>query len=151
FLAMLGHALRNPLAPLLTALESMRLRGDDVFERERAVIERQARQLVSLVDDLLDVSRIASGKIELKKEPVDLAKVVAHAVETVSPLLEQRRHLLETDVRAPLFVDGDFSRLAQVVSNLLSNAAKYTELDGRIEIVAQQRGAEVILTVRDNG
>ncbi|HEX7034898.1 MAG TPA: ATP-binding protein [Pseudomonadales bacterium] len=152
FLAMLGHELRNPLAPILTALELIRLRDDGSFERERSVIERQAKQLVALVDDLLDVSRIARGKIELKRQPVNLNDVVTHAVEMVSPLLEQRRHNLTLDVPdAGLTVQGDAARLTQVVSNLLSNAAKYTEPEGRIELSAVRSADEIVLRVRDNG
>jgi CheY-like chemotaxis protein len=152
FLAMLSHELRNPLAPIMTALELMRLRGDGSFERERAIIERQAVQLVSLVDELMDVSRITRGKITLKQEPVDLADVVARAIEMVSPLLEQRRHTLSTSVpQQGLVVTGDAARLTQVVSNLLSNAAKYTAPEGRISVEAQHTGDAIVLTVRDNG
>ena len=99
FLAMLGHELRNPLSPILTALQLMKLRGSDGSERERTVIERQVSHLTRLVDDLLDVSRIARGKVELKEEIVEIAEVVAKAIEMASPLLEQRTHTL--DVRRP--------------------------------------------------
>jgi PAS domain S-box-containing protein len=151
FLAVLGHELRNPLAPILTALELMRLRGDDTAEKERTVIERQARHLVGLVDDLLDVSRITSGKVELKKQRVELAEVIAKAIEMASPLLEQRRHILTVDVQAGLALEADAARLAQVISNLLTNAAKYTEPGGRIDITAARSGDEITLRVRDNG
>ncbi|HUF75923.1 MAG TPA: ATP-binding protein, partial [Longimicrobiales bacterium] len=151
FLAMLGHELRNPLAPILTALELMRLRDADAFVKERAIIERQAEQLTTLVDDLLDVSRIARGKVELDRARVDLADVVAQALETVSPLLEHRRHHVRTDVPRGCFVHGDAARLGQVVSNLLSNAAKYTGPGGRIAVAATREGPETTLTVTDNG
>jgi signal transduction histidine kinase len=151
FLAVLSHELRNPLAPIMTALELMRLRGDGSFERERAIIERQAMQLVSLVDDLMDVTRITGGQITLKQERVDMTEVIARAIERVSPLLEQRRHTLTTAVPQGLVVPGDAARLTQVVSNLLSNAARNTEPEGRISIEAQHAGAAIVLTVRDNG
>jgi PAS domain S-box-containing protein len=115
FLAMLGHELRNPLAPILTALELMSLRGDDSNQRERTVIDRQVRHLVRLVDDLLDVSRIARGKIELRQQTLELADIVAAAVEAASPLLEQRRHHLTIDVPRGLLLRGDPIRLTQIV------------------------------------
>jgi signal transduction histidine kinase/ActR/RegA family two-component response regulator len=152
FLAMLGHELRNPLAPILTALQIMRLRGADHVERELTVMERQTQHLVRLVDDLLDVSRITRGKIELRRERVELAEIVAKAIEIASPLIEQRRHVLELHVPPRgLAVDGDPARLAQVVSNLLTNAAKYTEGGGHIAVTASRVGAELQLTVRDDG
>ena len=151
FLAMLGHELRNPLSPIVTALQLMKLRGDGA-ERERTVIERQVAHLTRLVDDLLDVSRIARGKVELKVDLVEIAEVVVKAIEMASPLLEQRAHALELDVpRRGLAVTGDATRLAQVVSNLLTNAAKYTPAGGRIAIVAVRNGDAVELRVRDNG
>ncbi len=152
FIAMLSHELRNPLAPILTAIELLRLRAGTQFERERGLIERQARQLIALVDDLLDVSRIARGMIVLRKVPVEAAEVVRHAIETVSPLLEQRAHRLTVDVPdAGLMVLGDAARLTQVFSNLLSNAAKYTDPGGSIEIRAARAGDVLELTVADNG
>jgi signal transduction histidine kinase len=151
FLAMLGHELRNPLSPIVTALQLMKLRGDGA-DRERTVIERQVAHLTRLVDDLLDVSRIARGKVELKVELVEMADVVVKAIEMASPLLEQRGHALELDVpRGGLAVNGDATRLAQVVSNLLTNAAKYTPAGGRISIVAARHGDAVELRLRDNG
>ena len=151
FLAMLGHELRNPLSPIVTALQLMKLRGDGA-DRERTVIERQVAHLTRLVDDLLDVSRIARGKVELKVETVEIAEVVVKAIEMASPLLEQRAHALELDVpRRGLPVRGDATRLAQVVSNLLTNAAKYTPAGGRIAVLAVRDGESVELRVRDNG
>ncbi|WP_437897852.1 ATP-binding protein [Sorangium sp. So ce124] len=152
FLAMLGHELRNPLAPIVTALHLMRLRAGGHAERERLVIERQIKHLTALVEDLLDVSRITRGKVELKKQRIELTEVVAKAVELASPLLEQRRHHLTVTVPSSgLAVDGDVTRLAQVVSNLLTNAAKYTESGGAIAVRAERTGGEVVLSVRDNG
>jgi len=151
FLAMLGHELRNPLAPILTALQLMRVRAGSVLEAERTVIERQIRHLVRLVDDLLDVSRIARGKIELRRERVVLADAVAKAIEMASPLLEERSHALAVDVPRDLVVDGDPARLAQVVANLLTNAAKYTEAGGRVAIRGRQTDGDIVLSVRDSG
>jgi len=152
FLAMLGHELRNPLAPILTALQLMRLRGSPGAEKERSVIERQVNHLARLVDDLLDVSRITRGKIELKKQPMELAEAVAKAIEVASPLYEQRQHRLTVAVPPRgLGVDADPARLAQIISNLLTNAAKYTEPNGAIDVEAERDGADVVLRVRDNG
>jgi PAS domain S-box-containing protein len=152
FLAMLGHELRNPLAPILTALQLMKLRGTTAVEHERSVIERQVNHMVALVDDLLDVSRITRGKVELHRARVDVARFVAKAIEIASPLLEQQRHSLQVEVPSSgLTVDGDEGRLAQVVSNLLTNAAKYTEAGGLIAITAHADKGEAVLRVRDNG
>lgn len=152
FIAMLSHELRNPLSPIITALQLMRLRGVEGADRERAIIERQVKQLVSLVDDLLDVARITTGKVELTREPVELAEVIAMAVETTSGLVEQRRHTLTVDVaRQGLSVNADAERMAQVVANLLTNAARHTEPGGAIRVAASRDDAAVVLTVRDNG
>jgi PAS domain S-box-containing protein len=152
FLALLGHELRNPLAPILTALELMKLRGRGL-ERERAVIERQVRHMVQLVDDLLDISRITRGKIQLRRARVEVSQAVAEAVEIASPLLEQRSHNLSLDVDGErLVVDGDPVRLAQIFANLLTNAAKYTEPGGHIEVRIAPRGdGFVSVRVRDDG
>jgi signal transduction histidine kinase/DNA-binding response OmpR family regulator len=151
FLAMLGHELRNPLAPIMTALHLMRLRANVGAERERGVIERQVKQLVGLVDDLLDVSRITRGKVELHLEPVEIADLVARAIEIVSPLYEEHRHQLGVEVPRGLYVRGDVARLTQVVSNLLSNAAKYTPDSGRIRVTGTRTDGVVVLAVADNG
>ena len=151
FLAMLGHELRNPLSPILTALQLMKLRGGDELERERTVIERQVSHLTRLVDDLLDVSRIARGKVELKEELVEIAEVVAKAIEIATPLLDQRAHALDVDVPRGLWVRGDSIRLNQVVSNLLTNAAKYTPPGGRITVRAAEERGEIVIRVRDTG
>jgi PAS domain S-box-containing protein len=152
FLAMLGHELRNPLAPILLALQVIQLQGEDAYRREHVIIERQVRHLERLVDDLLDVSRITRGKVELKRERIELADVVAKAIELTSPLLEQKSHRLDLDVpRAGLVVEGDYVRLTQVVANLLTNAAKYTPDRGRITLVARAAHREITLVVRDTG
>ena len=156
FLAMLGHELRNPLAPIVTALQLMQLRGDETLYKERTLIERQVRHLVRLVDDLLDVSRITSGKIELKRERIEISEIIAKAIEMASPLIEQRRHNLRVDVpRHGLAVEVDTVRMAQVLANLLNNAAKYTEPHGGITVsAAMENLAEdprVVLRVRDTG
>ena len=151
FLAMLGHELRNPLSPILTALQLMKLRGGGGLERERTVIERQVSHLTRLVDDLLDVSRIARGKVELKEELVEIAEVVAKAIEIATPLLDQRTHALDVDVPRRLWVRGDSIRLNQVVSNLLTNAAKYTPPGGRITVRATEERGEIVIRVRDTG
>jgi signal transduction histidine kinase/ActR/RegA family two-component response regulator len=152
FLAMLGHELRNPLSPILTALELMKLRGDGRISREQEVIDRQTRHLIRLVDDLLDVSRITRGKVELRRQPVEIRDVLAKATEIASPLLEQRRH--HFDVHAPprgLRLEADEARVAQVVANLLTNAARYTEPGGHISLTAWREGAHVVIEVQDDG
>ncbi len=152
FLAMLGHELRNPLSPIVTALQLMRLRGEGRTTREQDVIERQVNHLVRLVDDLLDVSRITRGKVELRLESVEIADVVAKAIEIASFLLEQRRHRLVVDTPdRGLRCQGDPVRLAQVVANLLTNAARYTDVGGTIRIWARHEGEEIALGVKDNG
>ncbi|MCW5816950.1 MAG: PAS domain S-box protein [Labilithrix sp.] len=152
FLAMLGHELRNPLAPIVTAIELMKLRGDDTtFRKERDVIERQVRHVVRLVDDLLDVSRVIRGKVALARRPVEIAECIAAGVELAGPLLEQRGHELAVEAPSGLVVDGDPIRLAQVFGNLLNNAAKYTPPGGHVRVLAERAGAEVRVTVRDDG
>jgi signal transduction histidine kinase/FixJ family two-component response regulator len=152
FLAMLGHELRNPLSPILIALELMRLKGIGALTKEHAVIERQAQHLVRMVDDLLDVARIAQDKIALRLERVELAKMVAQAVETVSPLLEERQHFLKVDVpMTGMEVMADPLRFTQVLSNLLTNAAKYTNNCGQITLQASVEQGQVVVRVRDNG
>jgi len=152
FLAMLGHELRNPLAPILTATDLMKLRGDGTTERERDIIERQAKYLVRLVDDLLDVARITRGTIELRKERVDLAEVVAKAIEIASPLLEQRLHRLSVQVsRNDLIVTVDPGRMTQVIGNLLTNAARYTDPGGEIRVIGRATEDGVTLRVQDTG
>jgi signal transduction histidine kinase len=152
FLAMLGHELRNPLAPIVTALQLMRLRGDEVLSKERTIIERQVNHLIRLVDDLLDVSRITRGKVELQRERIEISEIVAKAIEMSSPLIEQRQHVLTVDVpRSGLAIEADAVRMAQVVANLLNNAAKYTEPHGHITITAALEGEQAVLRVEDTG
>lgn len=154
FLAMLAHELRNPLAPISNAVEIMRLRGPGQAELDwaRDVIARQVQHLVRLVDDLLDVSRITRGKIRLKLEPIDLAAVVSNAVETSRPLIEGRRHRFVVDMPAEaIWVKADPARLAQVLANLLNNAAKYTEEGGSIRISVARDGGQAVVRVRDSG
>src|SRR5690606_35930833 len=141
----------NPLAPITTALHLMRVRTPGQAEHEREVIERQVAHLSRLVDDLLDVSRITRGKIELRQERTPVETVVAKAIETTSPLFEARRHRISVDVPEDLAVLGDPMRLAQVVANLLSNAAKYTECGGHILVSARHEADEIALVVRDDG
>ena len=154
FIAMLSHELRNPLAPIRTATEIIRrlAPGESRLTMANEVIERQVSHLMRLVDELLDVSRISQGRIALRKEPVDLAKVIAHGVETARPLVDARHQtLLVSPPVAPVWVSGDFVRLAQVIANLLNNAAKYTQDGGRIEISASASEGAAAIVVRDNG
>jgi signal transduction histidine kinase len=150
FLAMLGHELRNPLAPMLTALQLMRLRG--LASKEQDVLERQVAHLARLVDDLLDVSRITRGKIELNRHRVELSEVVQRAMEVASPVLEHSHHRVDNDVQKHgLVVHADLDRLAQVVSNLLTNAAKYSEARSRISVSGGRLDGSVWLSVKDEG
>jgi two-component system CheB/CheR fusion protein len=154
FLAMLGHELRNPLTPILNCLHVMRRYqpGGSEFEANRRILERQVRHMGRLVDDLLDISRITRGKIQLRVEPVELAGVVERAVAATRPLVEGRRHDLRVALPAePVWLEADPTRLEQVLANLLNNATKYTEPGGRIELTAAREGREVVLRVRDNG
>jgi PAS domain S-box-containing protein len=152
FLAMLGHELRNPLAPILTALELMKTEDGGAAVEARRVIERQARHLVRLVDDLLDLSRITRGKVELTLEDVEIAEVLKVAIEMTSPLLEQQAHELIVDApRRGLAVRADPVRLAQVLQNLLSNSAKYTAPRGRIVVRATREDERVVVSVEDDG
>jgi PAS domain S-box-containing protein len=154
FLAMLAHELRNPLAPMRNALHLMRLPGAEVtmVAQARDMMERQMHHLVRLVDDLLDVSRIIRGNIELRKEPVDLAVAVSRAVETAQPVVEaQGHHLAVSLAEQPVWVEGDLIRLSQVIANLLTNAAKYTDKAGRITVKLEREDGEAVVRVRDTG
>jgi PAS domain S-box-containing protein len=154
FLATLAHELRNPLAPIrnsLTILNQPNVDAETIM-RTREMMERQVQLLIRLVDDLLDVSRVMRGKIELRKEHVELSLVVARAVETVKPTIDAIGHqLLVTLPFDPLFLDADPLRLAQVLGNLLTNASKYTEANGRIALTASREGNDAVLRVQDNG
>ncbi len=152
FLAMLGHELRNPLSPIITALELMKLRAGGQASHEEQVIERQVKHLTRLVDDLLDVSKITRGKVELKREVVEAADVISRAVEIASFLFEQRGHRLLIEAPAEgLRLNGDPVRLAQVLANLLTNAARYTDVGGTVTVRARREGERVVISVADNG
>ena len=154
FLATLAHELRNPLAPLRNSLEILKIPRIDaaMIQQTRAMMERQVHHLVRLVDDLLDVSRVMRAKIDLRKEPVELAAIVARAVETVQPLIEVHGHRLEVSLPSEsLLVDADTVRLTQVVGNLLTNSAKYTDANGQIRVSAVREKGDVVLVVQDNG
>jgi signal transduction histidine kinase/CheY-like chemotaxis protein len=149
FLAMLGHELRNPLAPILTAVELLGRYAE--VERERDVIHRHTRHLARLVDDLLDISRVERGHIELRREPVALNTVLDRAIELASHLITKNRHELVLSHTADVMLQGDPVRLAQVFGNILTNAAKFTPAGGRVELSTAQSGQRVRVTVRDNG
>jgi len=151
-IAIVGHELRNPLAPIVTALDVMEYRGLVGCERERAVIRRQALHMSRLVDDLLDVARIQRGKITLQKRPLELHTIIAKAIEVTSPLLEQRSHQLTVDVPRELVIDGDATRLTQVFANLMTNAAKYTQPRGHITVLASRcEDDSITVEVSDDG
>jgi signal transduction histidine kinase/ActR/RegA family two-component response regulator len=154
FLATLGHELRNPLSPLLTGLQLMKMTGvqDPVLVRVTAAMERQVSHLVRLVDDLLEVSRITRGVIDLQRERIDLATVLRSAIDTSRPAVEAAGHELTVDIPAePLTVLGDAVRLTQVFANLLTNAAKYTNTGGHIWLICRRQGLQAHVSVRDNG
>ncbi len=153
FFMTLLHELRNPLAPIANAIQLLAARPDDrvTVNSARGIIQRQLRSLTRLVDDLLDVSRIGRGSVDLQRRTVDLTEVVATAVETARPLIELRRHQVSMAAQARLFVEGDAVRLGQVLTNLLINAAKYTEPGGFISIITERIANEAVVRVRDNG
>jgi PAS domain S-box-containing protein len=152
FLAMLGHELRNPLASIVNALALMRSKSEERQAEMRGVIERQAVHLSHIVDDLLDVSRITRGKIALKKEILDLNRLVSRALESCRPLVDVHEHAVELQLApAPLPVDVDSTRLSQVVLNLINNAVKYTPDGGRIAIAVAREDGDAVLRVRDSG
>ncbi len=154
FLATLAHELRNPLAPLRTGLQVMRLANGnaEAVEQARSMMERQLEQMVRLVDDLMDVSRISRGNIELRKQHVRLAEVVNNAVETSRPLIEQMGHQLTVTLPTQsVVIDADVTRLAQVFMNLLNNSAKYSDRHGHIWLTAERQGSDVVVSVRDTG
>ncbi|MCC3246632.1 PAS domain-containing sensor histidine kinase [Methylocystis sp. WRRC1] len=158
FLATLAHELRNPLAPIKNAVHVLRLLEDDdsaTKEKRRAALERAGRQvdhMARLVDDLLEITRISHGKVELRKARTDLAAILTQAIDLSQPQIQAGSHRLAVDLSAePLQIDGDPVRLAQVFTNLINNAARYTDAGGRIEIAAAREGEEAVVTVRDNG
>jgi PAS domain S-box-containing protein len=154
FLATLAHELRNPLAPIRNAVQLLRMQKslDPNVAWARDVIDRQSQQMTRLVDDLLDLSRISRGTIELQRERIELSHVVQQAIETSRPLIESQADILTVDLPPePIILDADLTRLSQVFMNLLTNAAKYTERGGRIALTAKREGDEVVVSVRDNG
>jgi PAS domain S-box-containing protein len=158
FLAMLAHELRNPLASIRNAVSVLqKLNDDDAAAKDRArllitIVERQVDHLIRLVDDLLDVARIATGKIELRKQLVDLSDIMRQAIETSQPAINAGQHMVTISLAdQPLTVDGDPVRLTQVFANLLNNSAKYTPPEGRIEISTKRDGDEAVVSIRDNG
>ena len=154
FLAMLSHELRNPLAPIYNAVRVVQRldAGDPLVADMHGVIERQAEQLTRIVDDLLDVARITQGRIVLRREAIDLGSIVTRAIETSRPVIDAQTHELVVTLPAEaLYVEGDPARLVQVVSNLLNNAARYTDAGGRIWITAERHDGEAVLRVRDDG
>ena len=154
FLAVLAHELRNPLAPLRNGLHLLRLAPDDAAaaDRVRAMMERQLAHLVRLVDDLLDIARISGGKLDLQRERAELRGILQSAVEGSLPLIEARRHALSLDLPAePLWLDADPARIAQVIGNLLNNAARYTPVGGTVDVGARRVGDELVLAIADSG
>jgi signal transduction histidine kinase len=153
FLAMLAHELRNPLAPIRNALQIQKLsRASDDHAETRELMERQVGQMVRLIDDLLDISRVTRGQLELRKERVELAAAFRQAVENARPHIEQAGHELSVTMPAePIYLQADPVRLAQVVANLLNNCAKYTPRGGRIRLSAERQGSDAVISVRDNG
>ena len=154
FLATLAHELRNPMAPIRNGLQLMRLANGQAapIEQARSMMERQLAQLVRLVDDLMDVSRITRGRLELRKEQVRLADVISSAVESSRPLIDEMGHQFTVTLPTePIVVNADPTRLAQVFMNLLTNAAKYTERRGQIRLTAARQGSDVVVSVRDSG
>ncbi len=154
FLATLAHELRNPLAPIRSGLHLLRIADpvSETAEQARAMMERQTSHLVRLVDDLLEVSRISRGKLALRSEPVELAAIVGAAVETSRPLIEAAGHELRIDLPSDILtLQADPVRLAQVIANLLNNAAKYTESGGTIQLSVRREGRKAMISVRDNG
>ena len=154
FLAMLAHELRNPLAPISNAVQIMKVQGlkGPNFDWSVKVIEDQVKHMTRMVNDLLDVSRITRGKVVLQKEPVELETVVSLAVEASRPLIEDCQHRLTVALpEHPVLLEVDAARMAQVLSNLLNNAAKYTDEGGEIALSAERDGREVLIRVRDNG
>ena len=152
FLAVLGHELRNPLAPAFNALELMKMRDPTTFRREREILERQVGHMVQLVNDLMDVSRLARGKVQLRPAPFELRAAVDRAVEATRTLVEQHEHTLDVNVDHTGFpLNADQDRIVQVLRNLLTNAAKYTPTGGHIWISARTAGGFVAVTCEDNG
>ncbi|HEU4625907.1 MAG TPA: histidine kinase dimerization/phospho-acceptor domain-containing protein [Steroidobacteraceae bacterium] len=154
FLAMLAHELRNPMAPIRNASELLArtIPEDPEMQATVGIIKRQIAHLARLVDDLLDVSRITQGRIELQRRPLDLAEVVAQAMESVEPLMRERKHKVFVAASyEPLYVDGDAARLVQCLSNILTNSAKYTDPGGEIRLEQRAEGGFAVLSITDTG
>jgi PAS domain S-box-containing protein len=154
FLAMLSHELRNPLAPIINAVELLSLQPNEgeVQKKARSLIERQVKQLTRLVDDLLEVSRITTGRIHLQKERIGLNGIVERAVETIRPLMDQRRHHFHVTLSPqPIWIEADGTRIEQVIVNLLTNAAKYTPEMGTISLTVQHESNQAVLRIHDTG
>ena len=154
FLATLAHELRNPLAPIRNALEVLQVKGELSDDARWAIdiMNRQVGNMTRLIDDLLDIARITGNKLELRKDRVELASIVTAAIETSRPLIDSNGHSLAVSLPLePLFVEGDLPRLAQVVANLLNNAAKYTPPGGSISVTAERIGSDAVISVRDTG
>jgi signal transduction histidine kinase len=153
FLAMLAHELRNPLAPIRNAIDVLLLTEEQApsSQRARDIIDRQVAHMTRLLDDLLDVSRITGGKIRIARAPLDIASVIAQAVETVRPIIDEKQHQLCVSIGQPVRLEADSTRIVQVLANLLNNAAKYTEPGGKISIESQLVDNDVVVRVRDTG
>lgn len=154
FLAVLAHELRNPMAPIRTGLEVLRIASHDsaLVANTRAMMERQAHQMIRLIDDLLDLSRITQGKLNLRKAQIDLADVLGSAVDAIRPFINEAGHTLHTEMPTPpIYLDGDPNRLTQVFANILSNASKYTKRSGSIWLTAKCDGNEAVVSIKDNG
>jgi len=152
FLATLAHELRNPLAPITSGLSVLEASADERSVKTLSVMRRQVSHMVRLIDDLLDVSRITTGKLELKKERFAIRAAIEAAVEAATPVLNRGEHALEVELPdEPAYVSGDQTRIAQVVSNLLNNASKYTPNGGRIELSVRRAGTQIVISVRDDG
>jgi CheY-like chemotaxis protein len=148
---MVGHELRNPLAPMLTALELMRLQAGDHYPREREVLERQIRHMVRLVDDLLDTSRILAGRFDIRRRPIRISAILAEAVEMTSPLLEEQEIRLTVDPLPDVYVEADEQRLLQVFGNLVANAARHCDPGARVTIGGEVEDARVRVWISDDG
>ena len=155
FIALLAHELRNPLAPILTSAQLLKRRGSErpeLLESATDSIERQVKYLTRLINDLLDISRVARGKLQLSFEVTDMASVIAHAIEVCRPVIEKnQQELVHSAAGQPIYLWGDPARLSQIIANLLMNAAKFTPVKGRIELAMKQTGREISIKVRDNG
>ena len=152
FLAVLGHELRNPLAPALTALELMKARDPQAFARERQVLERQVGHMARLVNDLLDLASLARGRVALRRGRIQVRHIIDRAVDMARPMMERQRHTLQVEVPSSgLLIDGDEDRLMQVVTNLLTNAARYTPRGGQVSVTARGDGAMAEIVCEDDG